>query len=781
MTAQPLSTHPVRTPNGSGPVPLVADAKLQPRHLARTALIYVRQSHPSQVQRHPESARRQYALVERARALGWPADQITVIDEDQGKSAAGSAAAHERDGFGRLVSAVGLGEVGLILALEVSRLARNSAEWYRLLELAALAGVLIADEAAIYDPRLFNDRLLLGLRGTISEVELHCIQERLAGARQSKAQRGELHLRLPAGYVYGSDGRVEFDPDQAVQAALRAIFDQFARLGTASAVLRFCNDHQLLLPRQRWLAQTTPHIVWMRPSYQAIHTVLTNPFYAGAYVYGYRRQEPATLSTAVTRHRYSLDGVAVLLADHHPAYLSWEQYLANGARLRDNAGRFPHSRGAPRRGTALLQGLVVCGHCGCRMQLHYADARAAYICNHRHQLYGESICQSLSSEHVDRAVSEAFLMVIQPAEIAAALVLAEEAEHDRALVEQQWQYRLERARYEAERARRQYDQVEPENRLVARELERRWNDQLRALADLETAYQREQAQGLTPATAEERATLARLVEDLPRLWAELEALPEERKRLLRCLVEEVVLSRDGRPPAAGGTTTIRIGWRGGAWTDLRVPRPSSGDHMGTAAPVLARIRALVGQESDERIAAILNAEGATTRKGLPWTAARVQARRVYHGITRGYRDHVHQQQAHERGLLSTREASARLGVSRRTIWDWYGWGFVHAEQEAAGAPLALRLTEAEYQRLDGTLANQGAGRWTPREAERVLGIDRAGLQARLRNGELSAYRMRRGDHWSWRVSLNASSEPPSSSTTTPPLPNGLTDQVKELS
>ena len=450
------------------PVCVPVDAKVQPRHLTRTALIYVRQSHPSQVQRHPESARRQYGLVERAQALGWPAEQITVIDDDQGKSAAGSAAAHERDGFARLVSAVGLGEVGIILALEVSRLARNSAEWYRLLELAALAGVLIADDGAVYDPRLFNDRLLLGLRGTVSEVELHCIQERLRGARHSKAQRGELRLRLPAGYVYSHDGRVELDPDQAVQAALRTIFEQFARLGTASAVLRFCNEHGLTIPRQRRLAQTAPRIVWMRPSYQAIHTVLTNPFYAGAYVYGYRRHEPATLGTAPARRRYSLDGVETLLHDHHPAYLSWEQYQANADRLRDNAVRFPRSRGAPRRGAALLQGLVVCGRCGCRMQLHYGTTSAAYICNRRHQLYGEPICQSLTMEHVDRAVSDAFLAFIRPAEIAAALALAEEAEHDRALVAQQWQYRLERARYEAERARRQYDQVEPENRLVAR-------------------------------------------------------------------------------------------------------------------------------------------------------------------------------------------------------------------------------------------------------------------------------------------------------------------------
>jgi DNA invertase Pin-like site-specific DNA recombinase len=318
----------------------VADPKVHPRHLLREALIYVRQSHPNQVQRHPESARRQYGLVERAERLGWPREQIRVIDEDQGKSAAGSAASQGRDGFAQLVSAVGLGEVGIVLALEVSRLARNSAEWYRLLELAALAGTLIADDAAVYETRLFNDRLLLGLRGTISEVELHCIQERLQGARLSKARRGELPLRLPAGYVAGRDGAVELDPDQEVQGAIRAIFAQFERLGTATAVLHFFNEHGLRIPRRRWHAQTGVQIVWMRPSYQAIHTVLSNPTYAGAYVYGQRGREqggPGGLGSSGPRRRFALDEVDVLLRDHHPAYVSWDRHRAIRAASRTTA------------------------------------------------------------------------------------------------------------------------------------------------------------------------------------------------------------------------------------------------------------------------------------------------------------------------------------------------------------------------------------------------------------------------------------------------------------
>jgi DNA invertase Pin-like site-specific DNA recombinase len=767
---QQIAQAPGVEPGDFARLPTPTGPKIQPRHLARGALIYVRQSHPSQVQRHPESARRQYGLIDRARLLGWPAEQVTVIDDDQGKSAAGSAAAHERDGFGRLVSAVGLGEIGIVLVLEVSRLARNSAEWYRLLELAALAGVLIADDTTIYDPRLFNDRLLLGLRGTISEVELHCIQERLRGARSSKAQRGELRLRLPAGYVYGSDGRVEFDPDQEVQAALRAIFEQFVRRGTASAVLRFCNEHGLTLPRRRWLAQTAPTIVWMRPSYQAIHMILTNPTYAGAYVYGYRRGTPAAVGASGPRRRYALDDVGVLRRDHHPAYLSWEQYLANCAALRDNGRRFPTSRGAPQGGAGLLQGLVVCGRCGCRMQLRYGVPSVAYVCGTRHQRYAEPICQSLTINHVDPAVSAAFLAVIRPADVEAALALAAEREHDRTRVTQQWQLRLERARYEAERARRQYDQVEPEHRLVARELEGRWNERLRALAGLETEYQREQARGLAPVTAEEQAQLARLVEDLPALWAAPETTAEDRKRLLRCLIRAVVLLRDDRPNAAGGITTIRIGWCSGAWSEVRVRRPSSGDHLRTAAPVLERIRTLAEHESDEQIAERLNTEGMTTSTGLPWTTLRVQQRRAYHQIPSGRSFNARSALAHQQGLLSAAEAAAKLGVTRTSLRAWREWGFLQVEQHADGEPRWVRLSDEDLARLDGTRARQGYGRWTVREARRVLEVGKEELWAQARTGRLVAYRAIEHGHSEWRLSPAADAPPASvTGTTSTPL------------
>ncbi len=739
------------------PVERVADPKIHTRHLVRQALIYVRQSHPNQVQRHPESARRQYGLVERAEQLGWGHEQINVIDEDQGKSAAGSAAAHGRDGFAQLVSAVGLGEVGIVLALEVSRLARNSAEWYRLLELAALAGTLIADDATIYEPRSFNDRLLLGLRGTISEVELHCIQERLQGARLSKARRGELPLRLPAGYVSGRDGAAELDPDQEVQGAIRTIFTQFERLGTATAVLHFFNAHGLRIPRRRWRAQTGAQIVWMRPSYQAIHTVLSNPTYAGAYVYGQREPDRGGspgLDRTGPRRRFALDQVDVLLPDHHPAYISWERHLAIRAALQDNSTQFKPSRGAPRRGGGVLQGLVVCGRCGCRMRLHYGASSAAYICNTRHRRYGEPVCQSLTIEHVDRAVAEAFLQVIRPAQVEAALAMAADLERDRALVERQWGLRLERARYDAERAFRQYDLCEPENRLVARELEGRWNQQLRLLAELEAEYRREQERGLAPLTDDERVALRRLVEDVPGLWAADGTTMADRKRLVRCLLREVVLLRDDQPRARGGVTIIRIGWYSGAWTELRAHRPSSGETAGTPEPVLARIRRLAQQHADDRVAALLNAEGLRTRTGLPWTYVRVGLVRHRHGIPTACPIVPNAAGPRGDGRVSVATVAAQLGVARSVVGRWCRRGFLDAEQKAALDPRWIRLTVDDLARLDGTLAGRGHGRWRLREAQRALGLGEEALYQQLRDGTLLAYRARIGDHWEWRVSCD---------------------------
>jgi len=735
--------------------PAMADPKITPRHLAKRALIYVRQSSPGQIQRHPESPRRQYALAERAQRLGWAAGQVTIIDEDQGKSGAGSAAAHERNGFAQLVSAVSLGEVGLVLALEISRFARNSAEWYRLLELAALAGVLIADEDAIYDPREFNDRLLLGLQGTISEVELHYIQARLQGARRSKAQRGELPLGLPVGMVRGRDGLIELDPDQEVQGALRTVYAQFESLGTANAVLRFFREHGLMIPRRGVRGADVGELHWVKPTYQAVHELLVNPIYAGAYAYGQRghaREIPASLGGG-PRHRFALDELAVLIRDHHPGYLSWERYLANRTLLRDNSRQFLPSRGAPRSGHALLQGIVFCGRCGCRIKPHYAVSSPSYLCDTRKHHYGDPICQSLAIAHVDQAVSEAFLAVVQPAEVEALLALSAEFDREQAQSERQWQLRLERARYEAERARRQYDQCEPENRLVARELETRWNAKLRAAADLAEEYRQQQGRGLSPLTEEEKTLLRTLVGDVPALWHAADTLAEERKRLVRCLMREVILDRGDGARNLGGVTTIRIGWKSGAWTELQVRRPASSDHARTAAAVLDRLRTLAPAMTDGQIAEILNGEGFTTRMGLPWTAARVYHIRTNHRIQTDSPTMPQDGRTRGDGLVPVGAAAARLGVVPSALEHWQKWGFLRVEQHGAGSPVWMRLTAAEIARLDGTLAAAGYGQWRLCEAERILGVTKEEIWEKARRGEMIAYRARVAGHWEWRVSL----------------------------
>jgi DNA invertase Pin-like site-specific DNA recombinase len=779
MTTPPtrtvIATSQLHTP---GVPSETADPKITSRHLGRQALIYVRQSSPTQVQRHPESARRQYGLVERAQRLGWSVEQVTVIDEDQGKSGAGSAVAHERDGFARLVSAVGLGEVGIILVLEVSRLARNSAEWYRLLELAALAGALIADEDGIYDPRLFNDRLVLGLRGTISEVELHCIQARLQGARMSKVRRGELALPLPVGFVRNREGQIELDPDQEVQGAIRTIFTQFERLGTVTKVLQFFRDHGLRMPRRLYSGPNYGDLVWAKPAYQMIHLVLVNPVYAGAYVYGQRQRDNAALGFGPPgqRRRFALDALDVLLRDHHPGYLTWESYLANRATLHDNTRQFASSRGAPqpgpallpssctssgpltaRRGApqpgpALLHGIVRCGRCGCRMQVHYSVSSPSYRCQTRHRRYGDPVCQSLALSHVDEAVSEAFLRVIRPAEIEALLALSEEFDREHAQVERQWQLRLERAHYEAERAHRQYDQCEPENRLVARELETRWNAKLRALAELEEEHRQEQGRGLAPLTEAEKDLLRMLVGDVATLWHAPETTVEDRKRLLRCLIREVVLTRDDGAKGAGGITTIRIEWKSGASTELATRRPSNGEQAQTPAAALDRIRRLAPHQPDERIAEVLNAEGLTTHFGLPWTTRRVYHIRQNHQIPTGCPAMPQNGQVRGDGLVPLRTAAQILGVSPSTLDHWRKWGFLHVEQRGADAPVWVRLTPDDRARLDGTLAAQGGGRWPLREAQAKLGLTKEELWEKARREEVIVYRARVGYRWEWRIS-----------------------------
>jgi DNA invertase Pin-like site-specific DNA recombinase len=719
--------------------------KITSDHLTRQAIIYVRQSTLRQVLENTESTERQYALVDKAAEYGWPAAQIIVIDEDQGRSA---ASATGRTGFQHLVSALGLGQVGLVLALEISRFARSQSDWYRVLELAAIFHTLIADEDGLYDPQDHNDRLLLGLKGTLSEAELWSIRARLQGGRWNKARKGELACPLPVGYVREPDGRVTLDPDQQVQTTIYTIFEQFPRLGSATAVLHYFRDHQLPMPRSVLGATGPAHVVWKTPTYEAIYLILTNPTYAGAYAYG-RRSQAATASPSgePLRRRLPQEEWAVLIQDVYPAYLSWASYLDNQARLAANRSRFLPGPGAVRQGQALLTGLVVCAQCGRHLGTIY-NSGPWYTCRRAKLRYGEPPCQSCKAEPVDRIVSELFLAAVQPGQLEAALHALKQLDQERQQLEQLWQQQLERARYEAERAQRQYDRVEPENRLVARALEERWNAALAEVQRLERAYVQARQEQLAPLTAADRTLIRQLLTDLPQLWQAETTTPAERKRLLRCLIRDVTLDGVSEP----GQIVIHVHWQTGVTTTLRVRRPRASDHAETDRAILERMRTLAPDHDDGQIADQLNAEHLRTRQGKEWSYRRVHAVRLRHDIPSGCPIVPHGDAARGDGLIPLRAAARLFAVTPSAIANWVGRGVLETHQLPGRNPRWVRVNAEDTQRLLATQPQPGFQRL--QEAATTLGITEAALWDDVKSGRRAIRRMQQGRRWEWQVEMS---------------------------
>lgn len=447
--------------------------KIEPRHLRLLAVVYVRQSTPQQLQNNQESTRRQYELAERASRMGWPETAVRIIDDDLGMSGASS---QNRAGFQRLVAAIGMGEVGIVLVTEVSRLSRLNSDWHRVIELCAVFRTLIADEEGVYDPQGPNDRLLLGVKGTLFAAELHILHARMQGALRSKAERGELAVALPVGYRRRPDSVVMQDPDDAVRLAITTVFERFAALGNARAVLRHFIEHGLALPRLVQAGPDSGRIVWEQPVYRMFYRILTNPAYAGTFVYGRCRQEIITGDPPLaTTRRLPLEAWSIVVRDVYPAYIGHDTFLANRLKLRANRYNFAaKGRGAAREGAALLQGLVHCGRCGRQMGVSYGRQQPRYQCRRAQIDRAEALCQSFVAGTIDGTVVQAFLEAVRPAGLEATLVALRELGRERQDADRQWQLRLERARYEARLAQRQYDAVDPDNRLVARELERRW-------------------------------------------------------------------------------------------------------------------------------------------------------------------------------------------------------------------------------------------------------------------------------------------------------------------
>jgi len=675
------------------PIPTTL-SKLRPTHLERQAFIYVRQSTLFQVREHTASTARQYDLAQRARDLGWPREHITIIDQDQGHSGASTAG---RDGFQSLLVEVGLGRAGAVLSLEVSRLARSSSDWYRLLEICALTDTLVIDEEGVYDPGQYNDRLLLGFKGTMSEAELHWLRSRLLGGKLEKAQHGALRFRPPAGFVVDPAGQVVFDPDEEVQQAVRLLFTLFAQGGSALAVVKHFTVHHLRFPTRGWGKRQGTELRWEPLTHTRVLEVLHNPAYAGTYVYGRTQTRTRLLPGEAPRvkgrtRRVPRQDWPMVLHDHHPAYITWEQFLRHQQQLDDNRTFRPEERpGAVREGAALLQGLVLCGQCGRRMRVRYLeDGRTpSYDCNALHVRQAGRTCQSLRGDGVDAAVARVFLDAMQPAQLAISLATLEQVEAQARQIERQWHLRLERAQYEADLARRRFLAVDPEYRLVARTLERDWNEKLAALAALEREYAT-----MPPLTArlvrpEERQRILALAQDVPAVWAAATTSHPERKQLLRCLMKDVTLTKRAT------TITVAIRWQTEACTLVEIPRPArSCDRRRTPLAVVARIRILAPHHTDSQIATVLNQEGLTPGLGGAFTASKVAWIRYVSAIPAGCPEAPGVCPDGQRGdgRYSARTAAQLLNVDVSTIADWCRAGQLEYVQHTPHSPRWITLT-----------------------------------------------------------------------------------------
>jgi DNA invertase Pin-like site-specific DNA recombinase len=672
----------------------LAAPKVRPEHLDRQALIYVRQSTLIQVRDNTGSTARQYDLVQRALDLGWPREHIVVIDQDQGHS---GVAASGRDGFQFLIAEVGLGRAGAVLSLEASRLARSCSDWYRLIEICALAGTLVIDEEGIYDPNQYNDRLLLGFKGTMSEAELHWLRNRLLGGKLEKAQKGQLHFRPPTGLVYDPTGQLVLDPDEQVQGAVRLLFDLFSQLSSALAVVKHFGTHRLLFPTRLWGGERDGELVWEPLRLGRVLAILHNPAYAGTYVYGRTQTRTHTLPGEAPRIKGRTRQVKpqdwpIALHDVHPAYITWDQFLYNQQRLDDNRTFHPEEqRGAVREGSALLQGIVLCGHCGQRMTVRYLQDGAipSYECRRAHTDLAQKTCLCVRGDGIDAAVAQVFLEAMQPAQLEISLAALDQIDLRARQIDRQWQLRLERAQYEADLARRRFCAVDPENRLVTRSLERDWNAKLAEVERIEHDYAAQPKLVARLATPEERQRILALAQNLPLIWHAPTTTQAERKQLLRFLIKDVTLNKT--------TSTIHIGirWQTEAVTELDIPRPKTAPEARRTDPAIVdRIRTLAANHTDAEIATLLNGQDLHPGLGGCFTASKVQWIRFAYHIASGCPQAPGLCPTGQRadGRYSARAAAELLNVNVSTIADWCESGQLDAIRAKPHGPRWITLS-----------------------------------------------------------------------------------------
>jgi DNA invertase Pin-like site-specific DNA recombinase len=677
---------------------LTRSAKIQAHHLERLAVVYVRQSNPSQVLRHPESTALQYALRRYAVELGWPEDRVWIVDDDQGTTA--RTAVH-RSGFHEILIEVDLDHVGIVIGIELSRLARSCRDWYHLMEKCALFDTLLADPDGIYDPSDYNDRLLLGMKATMSEAELHIMRSRLYQARLNKARRGEVFYLAPLGYVRVASGGFDLDPDQQVQDIVRLLFDKLEELGTITSVLRYLVRHQIRLPFRLHQGPNRGQLEWRRPCRPTLSNTYHNPTYAGAYAHGRhpvdpRRQVPGRPGTG--RTVAPPEEWEVLIQDRLPAYITWDRYLANRKRLEANRAR-AFALGVPREGPSLLGGLLICGRCGRRMMVAYGNqgSRLSYSCNRGRLEYGQPSCQSLAGQVLDELVSRQVLEALEPAALEASLQATALVEQERARLERHWHQNRQRARYEVERAARQYQAVEPENRLVAIELERRWEQALQAQRVLEEDYDRFVRERPRELCASDRALVRALATDLPRLWEAPSTTAADRQTIIRSVVQRVVVEAQG----SSEQVDVSIHWFGGFVSRHRLRRPVAHyDQLSNYTQLKERVGALRGEGlTAPEIAVVLNREGfLPPKRRATYNAQMVRELVARWGLSSWRRSEA------DGGVLGEHEwwlngLARELGMPSITLFTWLRRGWVQG-RKLPGGRLGRWVLWADPQELD---------------------------------------------------------------------------------
>lgn len=684
--------------------------KIKPTHLARSAYVYIRQSSMYQVRHNHESRRRQYELDVHAHSLGF--QQVVVIDEDLGLSGSG---AKDRPGFGRLVAAVCEGAVGAVFALEASRLARNNRDWHHLIDLCAVTSTLVVDTDGIYDPRILNDRLVLGLKGTMSEFELGLMRQRAQEAMRQKIHRGEVLCHPAVGYIRTDDNRMEMTPDRQVQEALRGLFAKFVELGSARQVMLWYQRERIPMPTWRTVEGPTKEIVWKLPPHNRVLSILKNPVYAGAFVHGRHQVQTEVVGGRARRTSSRLvprEQWEVLILDHHPGYITWSQYLQNQELLMANDGMHSQTtRRAAKRGPALLTGLLRCRRCGGRLHVRYSGYLGRihrYCCFNGLVQQGADPCISFGGVRVDLAVEKVMLETLQPISIEASLAAASRVEHQEDEKRSAIRLALQKAQYEARRIERQYNAADPENRLVAAELESRWNQALQRVTELENRLA--EAQETEPALVEaDRRRLLELGEDLEEAWHHPQAPVTLKKRILKAVLQEIVVDVLDEPPQIH----LRLHWSGGVHTELRVPKCRRGEHRRTTdREVVDLIRELAKVCRDAEIARILNRSGYRTGGEKTWTSSRIRSHRASYDIP------VFDDNA-ERSWLMLAEVARELGITPLSVRKLLKCGVLSGNQLVAHAPWVIQRSDVMLPEVQAAARAVRAGTRGPRRAAKL--------------------------------------------------------------